>query len=371
MARIFSTTTKTFIDVPQGQTAALGPDVVWLDLLNPSAEEEAAYEKLLGIDLPLREEMRSIEPSSRLYRESDAVYMTATIVAKADTADAEAMGMGFVLKDKLFISIRYNDPRSITVFSNHLLRHADEYPDGVAVFCGLLEAMIERAAEVLEYIGNEADSISRTIFHDGKRSKKAVVDSHAKILKRIALLQNLMAKMRDSLVSLGRIMHFSGLHDAMKGRHALEEQVRSIDRDIHSLSDQASFLGSSIGFLLNASLGLINIEQNSIIKFFSVVAVIFLPPTLIASIYGMNFDFMPELQWHLGYPIALGLMFLSAVCPYMWFKFKRCRTKLDAGETPETGGACIAGPPGPASSTSATLVARTSTSSMSATTGPR
>lgn len=319
-ARIFKSGPKSFETL---SAPALGPDVIWLDLLNPTAEEEKAYEAILGIELPLREEMLSIEPSSRLYRENDALYMTATIVAKADTADANAAAMAFILKGNLFITIRYNDPRSIAVFSNHLERHPEDYPDGASIFCGLLEAMVERAAEVLEFIGIESDKISRTIFSESKARKKDSEASHAKILKRIALLQNLMSKMRESLTTLGRIMHFAPLHDVLKTRKNLEDLLRSIDRDIHSLNDQAAFLGNSIAFLLNASLGLINIEQNGIIKFFSVVAVIFLPPTLIASIYGMNFEFMPELHWHWGYPVALGLMFLSAVCPYMWFKFKR------------------------------------------------
>lgn len=320
MARIFKTGSKSFQDLA---VPALGPDAIWLDLLNPSAEEEKAYEAILGIDLPLREEMLSIEPSSRLYRENDALYMTATIVAKADTEDADAAAMAFILKDNLFITIRYNAPRSLAVFSSHLEKHPEQYPDGIAVFCGLLEAIVERAAEVLEFIGAESDKISRAIFSESKRARKNGEGSHTKILKRIALLQNLMGKMRESLTTLGRIMHFAPLHDAVKTRKNLEDQLRSIDRDIHSLGDQTAFLGNSIAFLLNASLGLINIEQNGIIKFFSVVAVIFLPPTLIASIYGMNFEFMPELHWHWGYPIALALMFLSAVCPYLWFKFKR------------------------------------------------
>ncbi|NBX66618.1 MAG: magnesium transporter [Proteobacteria bacterium] len=301
----------------------LGADVIWLDLLNPTPEEEKAYEAILGIELPLREEMRSIEPSSRLYRENDALYMTATIVAKADTADADAAAMAFILKGNLLITIRYNDPRSFSVFSAHLERHPEDYPDGISIFCGLLEAIIERAAEVLEFIGAESDKISHSIFSESKKRKKNGEESHARILRRIALLQNLMAKMRESLTSLGRIMHFSPLHEALREHKHQGDLLRSVDRDIHSLNDQAAFLGNSIAFLLNASLGLINIEQNGIIKFFSVVAVIFLPPTLIASIYGMNFEFMPELHWHLGYPIALALMFLSAVCPYMWFKFKR------------------------------------------------
>ncbi|MBU6234891.1 MAG: magnesium transporter CorA family protein [Alphaproteobacteria bacterium] len=325
MARIYSATTNTFREFTLGtDSIELQAGDVWLDLLNPTPEEEKAFENVLGIELPMREEMRSIEPSSRLYRENDALYMTATVVAGADTPDSAAVPMAFILHNRLFITIRYHEPRSIVVFSKHLLRHPEDYQTGPMIFGGLMEAIVERAAEVLEYINAEADKISHIIFTDTADRPAQDIDSHAEILKRIARLQNLMAKMRDSLTTMGRVMHFSPLHEiALRDESNLEDQLRSIDRDITSLGDQAGFISNSIGFLLNASLGLINIEQNGIIKFFSVVAVVFLPPTLIASIYGMNFGFMPELHWHLGYPIALCLMFLSAVGPYMWFKFKR------------------------------------------------
>lgn len=323
MARVYSALSKSFHEVSPDAPITLGPDIHWLDLLNPTPEEEAAYEAMLGLDLPLREEMKSIEPSSRLYRENDALYMTATIVSKADTTEPEAMGMAFVIKGPLLVTIRYSEPKSVGIFSSHLVRHAADYPDGYHVFCGLLEAIVERAAEVLEGVTADSDAISQTIFKASSRRQKAGEDPYAKILRRIAFLQNLVAKMRESLVSLERVIHYSGLLEAVRGNRVLEDEIKSIDRDIRSLGDQAGFLTANIGFLLNASLGLINIEQNGIIKFFSVVAVIFLPPTLIASIYGMNFDFMPELEWHLGYPIALALMMLSAVCPYLWFKFKR------------------------------------------------
>jgi magnesium transporter len=262
--------------------------------------------------------MKSIEPSSRLYKENDALYMTATLIVNADTDAPEITPVGFVLKNNLLITIRYGEPKAFRIFAGHLLKHADEYQNGSALLCGLLETIIERAAEILEFIGADADKISHSIFTHDKNAS----EGQSKTLKRIAFLQNTMAKMRDSLVSLSRMIHFSGLQEMTKAQPVLDEQMRSIDRDIQSLSDQASFLSSTISFLLNASLGLINMEQNGIIKFFSVVAVVFLPPTLIASIYGMNFDFMPELHWHLGYPLALILMLLSAICPYAWFKHK-------------------------------------------------
>jgi len=134
--------------------------------------------------------------------------------------------------------------------------------------------------------------------------------------------QDMLAKTRDSLISMGRLMSFLSLPIHVREDKELREHVKSLGRDIGSLLDHSAFLASNIGFLLDASMGLINIEQNAIIKIFSVAAVVFLPPTLVASIYGMNFHHMPELDWLYGYPFAIGLMVTSAVLPYLFFKRK-------------------------------------------------
>lgn len=327
MARLFSETHDAFIYTPSEQHVPITDDILWLDLLDPTPEEEDFYESQLEIDLPLREELKSIEPSSRLYKESGAVYMAATILFGTESEHPKTQGMAFILKGHLLVTIRYADPRSFTVFSDHLAAHYMDYKDGPAILCGLLEAIVERGAEVLEKVNLESDLVSRMIFSesavdDYKKIHKTSQEAHNLILRKVALCQDLTAKVRESLVSIGRITRFVSFIELIAGRH-LEDQLRSVDRDVVSLTDQASFMSQNISFLLNAALGMINAEQNSIIKFFSVVAVVFLPPTLIASIYGMNFAHMPELNTHFGYPVALVLMFLSAIGPYSYFKFKR------------------------------------------------
>jgi magnesium transporter len=141
-----------------------------------------------------------------------------------------------------------------------------------------------------------------------------------KILSRLGRAGDLASKVRESLVSLGRLLAFAIQGTQARGRKTGSARLKTIGRDVASLSDYAAFLNNKVGFLLDATLGMINIEQNAIIKIFSVAAVVFLPPTLIASIYGMNFAHMPELGWPLGYPLALALMVVSAILPYLYFK---------------------------------------------------
>lgn len=324
MAHIYSTQTANILDVDTGPVT-LEDDVIWLDMLFPTQEEETSYESQLGIDLPLREELKSIEPSSRLYKDNGAIYMTATVVSQAGTGMPEAGPIGFILHGKRLITIRYTQPKAFDIFGSYVMRHPHEYEDGASLLAGLLEAIVDRAAEVMENVGIEIDALSNDIFAGRTDSPQNMASGEklGEALKQIAQRQNLMAKIRDSLVSLGRVTRFLCLSEPIIKNRVLDEQLRSVDRDIASLTDQASFIGNNITFLLDASLGLISIEQNAIIKIFSVAAVAFLPPTLVASIYGMNFDHMPELHLRHGYLMAIAMMVLSAVVPYVYFKRKR------------------------------------------------
>jgi magnesium transporter len=192
------------------------------------------------------------------------------------------------------------------------------YTRGDAVLVGLLDALIDRVADVLERIGLEVDGISHEIF--GVASEPSGGDFQD-ILRRLGLRGDLTSKVRESLVGIGRLlMFFAQASTTSKTAKELRNRLRTMSRDVRSLTDHVSFLAGKINFLLDATLGMINIEQNAIIKIFSVVAVVFLPPTLIASLYGMNFAYMPELQWPFGYPMALALMVGSALAPLLYFK---------------------------------------------------
>ncbi len=297
--------------------AVVPPGPLWLDLQNPTKEEEVLVERALTLDVPTREEMQEIEISSRLYQEGKALFMTATILSQTSSEQPEAMPVTFILTDHSLITIRYNDPKSFQIFSLKAQRAVEEYNSGETVLVGLLEAIVDRIADVLEGISNDIDAISHTVF-----SKDGPPPDYQEILRRIGKKGDLNSKVRESLVTLGRLFAFlSHQFDPSKTlARSLKSRIKTVNHDAHSLTDHSSFISSKINFLLDATLGMISIGQNNTIKIFSVAAVVFLPPTLVASIYGMNFDFMPELKWLFGYPFAVAAMILSAIVPYWYFK---------------------------------------------------
>lgn len=328
MLRIYSTITQQFTSHASLDGLTLTPDMVWLDMASPTQAFEQALEQLLSILLPTREEMQDIEPSSRLYTENGATYMTATLLLNADSDQPETTNIAFILYQGRLITIRYAEPRPFRMFQSYAEKHGQICTSGPATLLSLLDAVIDRTAEVLEQTGVKVDAVSKRIFkrrnvtNVDTRKANAVSVSLENALGDIAFYQNITSLARDSLISLSRMVSFMMLDETLTSTRENREHLKSISRDLSALSDQTNFLSNTIIFLLDASLGLISIQQNTIIKIFSVVAVIFLPPTLIASIYGMNFHFMPELGWHLGYPMALALMALAAVLPYWWFKRK-------------------------------------------------
>ena len=307
------------VDVAPG--APLPAEAVWIDLVSPTPDDERRVEALLGVEVPTREEMQEIEVSSRLYQEDGALYMTAPVVARADTEHPEASAVSFILAGDRLITVRYAEPQPFALFSARCQRAPAAYTRGDAVLAGLLDALIDRIADVLEHIGLEVDDISHEVFeHTSKPGRGDFQD----VLRRLGRRGDLISKVRESLVGVGRVLMFlTQASMAQRIAKDLRDRLRTMSRDVRSLTDHASFLSSKINFLLDATLGMINIEQNAIIKIFSVAAVVFLPPTLIASIYGMNFEHMPELGWPLGYPLALALMVASAILPYGYFKRRR------------------------------------------------
>jgi magnesium transporter len=302
------------------------PDVVdatlWADLVEPTIEDERAVERFLGIEIPTREEMKEIEASNRLYEEDGALYMTLTVVTRIDTERPETTAITFILAKGRLITLRYVDPLPFRKYIAYAERHASTCASSLVVLAGLLESIVERIADVLERVGSDLDDASAGVFASpGRRRSANRVNSDLRaMMVRIGRNGDLLSKARESLVSLTRLLTFVQQSGSVNLPQDLRNRYRNVSRDAIALSDHASFVSSKVSFLLDATLGLINIEQNSIIKIFSVAAVVFLPPTLIASIYGMNFQHMPELAWEGGYPWALGLMVVSAILPYVYFK---------------------------------------------------
>lgn len=295
----------------------LPTDAVWIDLINPTRTEELSVEGSLGVLLPTREEMAEIEPSSRLYQEDGATFMTAVVIVNVGAELAETAPVTFVLTHDKLVTIRYAEPKSFALFSAQAERQPSLCPSGATTFLNLLDAIVDRTADILERTAAEVESISRDIF--ARPRSRAFED----LLYRLGPAQTLNAKIRDSLSSLARLTSFASLADTIENDREHRDHLKTLNRDVQSLTDHSAYVSSNITFLLDAALGLINIEQSNIIKIFSIAAVVFLPPTLVASIYGMNFDFMPELHWKLGYPFALMLMVASVAATLWWFRRKR------------------------------------------------
>lgn len=298
-------------------------NAVWFDLINPAPGEDKLIEGRLGVAVPTREEMQEIEVSSRLYTEHHARFMTATLMCNSDTVVPKTTAVTFILAKHSLITVRYDDPKPFMLISNKLTRNCPQSTNGESVLMELLDAVIDREADLLERIGIDIDQVSHDIFDphgQGPEQGKTYVQT----LKIIGVKGDLTSKVRESLVSLGRLLLFlANEAEGMRWAKDVRLQLQAMQRDVLSLSDHATYLGNKIQFLLDALLGVVTLEQNNIIKIFSIAAVVFLPPTLVGTIYGMNFKIIPELDWALGYPMALIMMVAAAVLPYYFFKWKK------------------------------------------------
>ncbi|ESX22368.1 MULTISPECIES: magnesium/cobalt transporter CorA [unclassified Mesorhizobium] len=300
---------------------ANGDQVVWADLLNPTKEEETTIETWLGVAIPTREEMEEIEISSRLYIEDGAYFMTATLPAQTEIDDPLMSPVTFVLAGPRLVTIRYHEPKAFKTFPLRAEKVATGCTTGNTILIGLLEAIVDRLADILERAGRDIETISRDIFEARSTKVNKRNRDFQELLKAIGRKEDIASSIRDSLISLQRLTGFlAHVATQIKMSKDVRARIKTVSRDVLSLADHATFLSQKISFLLDATLGMISIEQNAIIKIFSVAAVIFLPPTLVASIYGMNFDVIPELKWELGYPFAIGLMILSAILPFWYFR---------------------------------------------------
>lgn len=296
--------------------------VVWIDLVNPTRDEELRSEAQLGVLLPTREDMDEIETSSRLYIEDSAVFMTAQIAFFGGQERLQSGPVTFVLVGHRLVTIRYVDPASFAIFAEHIEKQPILCVDGATTFLNLLDVIIDRTADLLEKTGNGIDELSKSIFTTKRKTKLEDV------LISLGGAQNDIAKIRDSLVSLSRLVAFATADatTAIIGTPAVQEfhdRLRTMGQDVMSLSDHSTYITGNIAFLLDAALGLISVEQNTVMKVMSVTAAIFLPLTLIASIYGMNFVDMPFLHNADAFWAVCGLMLCIAGGLIWWFKTRR------------------------------------------------
>jgi len=295
-------------------------DSVWVDVLDPTMQEKDAVKSLFGVEPPTREDLDEIEISSRLYLEDNAVFMTALVLSRTETVDPECQAVSFILAGDRLLTVRYSEPQPFNTFANRAERHSHPWPKGELVLAGLLEAIIERTADVLEKTGAEVDAVSKQVF--SKNGDGASKD-YQSILLRLGAKNDLTSKARESLISLGRMLAFLSQAIDLKSSRDMKGRIKVMTRDVQSLSDHTTFLSNKITFLLDAVLGVVNIEQSRIIRILSVAATVFLPPTLFASIWGMNFKHMPELEWTYGYGLAWCSIVLSAIVPYILFRWRK------------------------------------------------
>lgn len=286
---------------------------IWIDLTDPDNEERAWIKHVYGVVMPVDAEVMDIEASARYHEEDNGdLHLRTNFLLDNDTV-ARVASVSFVLSQKILFSLHAQE---LPVFRLVRLR-AHSRPGSIAdhkdVLLDLYAADAEYSADALERIYHELESVSRLVLQNDLSDEDA-----AQALNEIAQKEDLNGRIRGNMMDTRRAISF-----LMRGRilnPVQFEEARIIMRDIDSLDGHTAFLFEKINFLMDATIGFININQNKIIKMFSVASVAFLPPTLIASVYGMNFDFIPELKWRMGYPFSLFLMLASAIAPFWYFR---------------------------------------------------
>jgi magnesium transporter len=308
--------------IVEASSEKIPDDATWIDLEEPTPEEERLVERCIKVNVPTQAEMAEIEPSSRLYERNGALYMTVSVLRGVDEDHPTTTPIGFVVAGNRLVTIRYASPKPVRAFENHARREPELVRDGQTALVRLLDAIVDRLADELERVSLTMEGLSQEIFQNSQQERRIPVQKLTILLASIGRVQTLLTKIRYSAVTTLRMLSFLAGSNwiAAKDRKEASHHVTSMATDVTSLSEHASYLVDSLQFLLDATLGLISIEQNAAMKLFSWTAVVFLPPTLIAGIFGMNFHYMPELSWRFGFPLSLAVMFCCAVGPYLYFK---------------------------------------------------
>jgi magnesium transporter len=295
---------------------------VWLDLCQPTRDEEMLAERLIGTNVPTRAEMQEIEPSSRLYERDGVAFMTMSVLYGIDQGHPATDPISFILTKRHLVTVRYVEPRPFIAFVQHAHAEHQLTRDPATVLIRLLDAIVDREADELENVGRELEAISNDIFERRSGRERNPEGHYEALMLRIGKVQRLLSRARESSVSASRMLGFLSATERMHDEKGHARHLRSMIDDAHALDDHSDFLAENLNFLLDAAMGMISLEQKFVMKIVSVVAVVLMPPTLIAGIYGMNFHRMPELSWMWGYPWAIGLMLVSAIGPY-WFARRR------------------------------------------------
>ncbi|MDO9639225.1 MAG: magnesium transporter CorA family protein [Pseudotabrizicola sp.] len=295
-------------------------DAVWIDLYRP-LDSQVQTVQAMGIEVPTLAEMEEIEISNRLYREDGIDYMTVVLPGMSETNEPMSGPVTFIMTPERLFTVRHHVPRPFTTYPERANRVGPGCTDSARLFVSLIEEITGRLADLLEGSGKALDALAREVYGDngGTDSNQLLA-----ALRRTGREGEQIARVRLSLLTIERAVSYFGQSLIAEHRGtALKNPVKGLMRDLHALEVHADHLSARVALASDSTMGMINLSQNQTIKIVSVVAVVFLPPTVIASAYGMNFEVMPELQWTLGYPMALGMMLASAVGTYLFFRWRR------------------------------------------------
>ena len=289
-------------------------NALWIDLQNPSRDEIKEVEERYKISFPTRQQQEEIETSSRYLADSGAIRINSTFLnIIPQSGKLEEHEMSFIITDKILFTLRYFDSRVILETVKKIKQFPTVFNSSAKIFISIIESRIDFDADLIELVSKYIAEISRKINYKSNLDEAMIL--------RINDCQELTMSLREALFDKQRVL--SSLHRNEDLMVENENRLRVIIKDINSLIDHANFNFTRLEYLQNSFLGLINIEQNKVIKIFTVASLVFMPPTLIASIYGMNFKFMPELGSMWGYPVVLAAMLCSSAIPLLFFKKKK------------------------------------------------
>lgn len=284
----------------------------WIDAHEPDNKERELLESLLLTDIPQSNEVEEIEASARCFVDQAGIHVHSLFLAHVEGRH-KTVTVACILQPERLITIREGDPADFRLLRMRARRGQVEARTASELLVSLFEQKVENHADALEDLHRELEAISYMVLED----EEAELDE---AISKLARLEDSNGKIRLCLMDSQRDISFLLRHLRDHPEHL--DTLREVVRDIETLMSHTTFLFDKINFLMDSTQGFINIEQNQIIKIFSIAAVVFLPPTLVASIYGMNFDYMPELKWALGYPWSIGLMVAAGIAPYWYFKRK-------------------------------------------------
>ena len=293
-------------------------DALWIDLYRPMPVQVAAV-TALGIEVPTLADMEEIEISNRLYRDNGIDYMTVVVPGTDIHGDQVTGPVTFILTQTRLVTVRHHNPRPFETYPARAEKVGPGCGQASDILLGLIEEIIGRQADLLEAVGKTLDAASRRVFHEDPGTD---VGPLRDLLRSTGLENERIGRVRLGLLTLERALGFLEQSPQPLPKKSAST-IKALRRDIAALSVHADFLGTRVEMASDVTLGIINIGQSQTTKTVSVVAVIFMPPTLVASVYGMNFRIMPELDWSWGYPGALGLMLASAVGAYLFFRWRR------------------------------------------------